>query len=353
MSRKLSKKVTGMSALLGAAMAAAASLGMAPAASAATGSSWQGVADLQEAQNASLTSIVMTSPSTGYVFQSVPGSRPAAYSLSGSKLKQVPFQSDPGEVVVASAESSASNVWAFASLPDRYTEAIKLVNGRWDPVKTLGGRVTQVSVRSAKDVTVFGPLGTYHFNGSTWTRQGGAVSGGYSVAGTDDWTYEGTTVTHLVNGKAKNFNLVKDLPPQLKPAGMNDPAVDGVIALTDRNVYAIGSGNAEDAGGPTWILHYDGSTWKKIASYGREAEGQPVSDGGGGFWEYVWASGACYVLHYSAGKLSATMLPLNGGEPNYITALALAPGSRDLVAVSNTQAADGQPKFYGEVESLG
>ncbi len=254
---------------------------------------------------------------------------------------------------MASAESSASNVWAFASLPDRYTEVIRLVNGRWDPVRTLGYRVTQVSVRSAKDVTVFGPSGTYHFNGSTWTRQGGAVSGGYSVAGTDDWTYEGTTVTHLVNGKAKNFNLVKDLPPLQKPASMNDPAVDGVIALTDRNVYAIGSGNAEDTGGPTWILHYDGSTWKKVASYGEGAEGQPVSDGVGGFWENGCGSGASCVLHYSAGKLSATELPPNGSASNYITALALAPGGPKLVAVSNTMAADGQQKFYGEVEFLG
>lgn len=76
MRRKFSKKVTGMAALLGAAVAAAASLGMAPAASAATGSSWQHVATLQEAGNAEFTSIVMTGTSTGYVFQRTAGLLP-------------------------------------------------------------------------------------------------------------------------------------------------------------------------------------------------------------------------------------------------------------------------------------
>ena len=40
----------------------------------------------------------------------------------------------------------------------------------------------------------------------------------------------------------------------------------GIIALSAKNVYAIGNGNAEDEGGPTVVLHYNGSKWAKVAA---------------------------------------------------------------------------------------
>jgi hypothetical protein len=46
---------------------------------------------------------------------------------------------------------------------------------------------------------------------------------------------------------------------------LNDPAVVGIDAQAPGSVYAVGSGNAQDEGGPTVILHYNGHSWRRVA----------------------------------------------------------------------------------------
>jgi hypothetical protein len=107
------------------------------------------------------------------------------------------------------------------------------------------------SVLSARDIWAFGGTNVAHWDGRTWTRT--------SVAGL--------------------------LPPR-QP--LNFPGVRGILALSDRDVYAIGSGNAQDKGGPSVILRYDGHTWSKAAGgyygIGTEPIQQVSRDGRGGLW---------------------------------------------------------------------
>ena len=339
------KKVAGLSVALGVGLASAASLGMPPAANAATGPAWHLVKAVSEGRSSAFTAVLATGPTSGWVFQSNNG-RPAAYQRAGSALKQVAFPSVPNEIVFAAAESSPSNEWAFAWLPNGDTEAVKLVHGRWEPVKTLGGVILSASVLANNDVTVFGPLGTYHFNGCTWTREFGDVAGGDSVAATDDWMYDGVTLYHLDGHTKKTFDLARLLP---LPNGLNSPRIDGVLALTDRNVYVIGNGEAQDAGGPIVILHYNGSTWKKVAQYGTGNPGQPSYDGHGGFWLPAGGGGISELLHYSGGKLVTVTLPGSDPRPPAITAVSRIPGTAGQLAVGNTPPPDSTANPTGEL----
>lgn len=342
------RKAVGLSAALGACLTSAASLGVTPAANAAAGPSWHLVTVVAEGQDSAFTSVVATGAASGYVFQSSYGNRPVAYERTGTTLKRMAFTSVVNEVVVASGESSPSNVWAFASLPNGNSEAVKLVNGRWDPVKTLSGAITTASVRATDDVTVFGPLGTYHFNGSGWTRESGSVSGGYSLSGGDDWMYRGVVLYHLDGRTLRSFNLGKLLPPS-DPHGLNDPQIAGVLALGDRNVYVIGNGRAQDAGGPIVVLHYNGSSWTKVAQYGQGNPGQPSYDGSGGFWLPVGGAGLSELLHYSVGRLVKVTLPGGSSQPTAITGMSRVPGTIEELAVGNIHAADSTAKLYGDL----
>jgi hypothetical protein len=102
-------------------------------------------------------------------------------------------------------------------------------------------------------------------------------------------------------------------------------------------------------GGPIVILHYDGSTWTKVAQYPVGNPGQPAYDGNGGFWLPARGGGFAELLHYSGGKLVKVTLPGGTSQPTAITGMSRVPGTTEEVAVGNTQAADSATKLYGEL----
>jgi hypothetical protein len=94
---------------------------------------------------------------------------------------------------------------------------------------------------------------------------------------------------------------------------LNDSSVTGIFAQSPGSVYAIGSGNLQDEGGPLVILHWNGRQWSKVAggSYGAGTIQQISSDGHGGFWLPMpgFMGQKTYLLYYSAGHLTAAPLP--------------------------------------------
>jgi len=113
--------------------------------------------------------------------------------------------------------------------------------------------------------------------------------------------------------------------------------------IRSHNVYAIGNGGAEDEGGPLVVLHWDGYQWSKVAEgnfgFGTQPLQQISSDGRGGLWLPMPGASdqKSYLLHYSAGHLTAAALP---GGPNRITVdtVALIPGTDSALAGGETHA---------------
>jgi len=121
----------------------------------------------------------------------------------------------------------------------------------------------------------------------------------------------------------------------------------GILALSRHNVYAIANGFREDEGGPTVLLHWDGSRWSKVAGgdfgFGGNPLQQMSSDGHGGLWIPMPGGGGqkSYLVHYSpsssGGQLTAAALP---GGPRRINVLsvALIPGTTSMLAAGFTHA---------------
>ncbi len=348
------------SVLLGLSLASAAGLAVASAAWAAatpaTLPSWH-VVETVTGPGQDFGAVVATGPASGWAFVD---NASYAYERTGvTTWKKVPFPGGHGVSVVAAAATSASDVWAFTDIANTRSAAVELVRGKWTVRTTLGvGYVSAVSVLAANDVWVFG-LATYHYDGSTWAKVARGSLGGAALSASDYWltgTYGATqtSVTHVKNGTKVTFNLAGLLPAKTRNA-LDDPMVAGVYAASDTNVYAIGNGSTQDAGGPVVILHYDGHAWTKLASYGSGDPSDITPDGAGGLWIPVGWAGGGTILHYARGTITAAALPRPGNDESTDPGggVSRIPGTTQALATTITFPSGNGTSLYSQVLQYG
>jgi hypothetical protein len=302
---------------------------------------WRIIESVKTGASGVFTAAVATGKATGWAFDGF--SRPAAYERNGSAWTQVAFPSKSNEYVTAAGATSPSDVWAFVDSYGHGSRVVHWDGHNWSVVQTFTGQIDGASVVSANDVWVFGyprGLGVWHYDGDGWSLVGKNLGGGSALSASDVWAYSRTGVDHW-NGHIWTSTSVKRLLPPKQ--FLSDPAVSGIIALSASNVYAVGNGSRQDAGGPIVVLHYNGHTWAKVAqrtfdSYG---PGQQISaDGHGGLWlPLPGASGATSSLvHYAAGHLTRVPLPVSAPEIT-IGSVAHVPGTAHALAGGYTHAA--------------
>jgi hypothetical protein len=349
MERGALKKSLGMT---GIATVAAVGLGIAPAANAATPAThvqqWHVIKSVNEGQGGNLTAVVATGPASGWAFESSATGSPVAYERTGATTwKAVTFPGGKGQTIAFAEATSPSDVWVFAEAPNGKTEVYSLKNRKWTLRRSIAGDLFQATVVSARNVTIYLPGAAYHYNGSGWTTTRDSVSGGYALSASDAWTCKGTKVTHAHAKTNRTWNLKSLLPA---PGELNDPQVAAIYAYSDSNVYAIGDGNAQDAGGPVVVLHYDGHKWAKLAGNGPGYAGQVTPDGSGGLWIRVGWDGGGTFLHFSDGKLIETKLPSAGtDESTYSGQVSAIPGTNEALATANVLPYDSGTEYKGEI----
>jgi hypothetical protein len=293
------------------------------------------------------TAVVATGKSTGWAFDgNGSDATPTAWERIGRSWKKVAFPAAKDSFVATAAASSPSNVWAFANngLALNLSQVLRWTGSKWVVVRGFGGSIVGASVLGPKDVWVYGlvaggfmapSIGVWHYNGSTWTQVGKRISGGSALSDHDVWGFTPTSVEHW-NGHTWTGTSVKGLLPAVDPHGLNNPSLVGILALSASNVYAIGSAQSQDEGGPMVVLHFNGHKWSKVATgdfgYG-PFHNQFDSDGMGGLWIPMngSAGGTPFLVHYAGGKLTEAVLPLN---PNNIDVVSVSriPGTTQQLA---------------------
>jgi len=221
-----------------------------------------------------------------------------------------------GESVVGATAISADHLVAFTDEANGTSRVLSYDKGKWAVIRKFGSSIDTATATSGSDIWVFGApgakaLGVWHYNGKSWTRARTSGTDGSGVSATSAWAIQGTSVEHLAGGKWTGTNLAS-----LIPLGFfGGKSLLGVYATPGAPVYAVGSGNAEDAGGPIVVLQYNGRSWKKVASYG-QGNMQPTavsSDGHGGLLigGSAGAGGPAQLLHYAKGgsKLFPQSIP--------------------------------------------
>jgi hypothetical protein len=328
------------------AVAAIAAAGCAPAAVAAqvsAASSWHIVKRVTyNGSNGVFTAVTAVGQNGGWAFDGY--SKATAWERSGSTWTRVPFPSQNNEMVVAAGGTSATNVWAFTQ-EFGISRALRWNGQHWTVMRSFSRAIGGAVVLSSSDVWVFGTpdlpgvdLGAWHYNGRTWTQvaSGHGLEGGSGVSASDIWAFDGADVAHW-NGSTWSRTSVASLLPAKQQ--LNDPALTGIYEQSRHSVYAIANGRQQDEGGPFALLHWNGSTWSKVAggNYGFGTLQQFSPDGHGGLWLPMPGADTqkSYLLHYAGGQLTAARLP---DSPNTLTvnAVALVPGSSQVLAVGNT-----------------
>jgi hypothetical protein len=323
-----------------------------PAASAAPAAAptWHVIKSVKTGQG-EFTAVVATAKSSGWAFdgQFSATAGDTAWRLSGGTWTQdKAFPGVKQEDVVAAAATSPSDVWAFAETFAGSSRVLHYNGKAWSVVKKFGAQIGGASVAGKNDVWVFGAefapkqLGAWHYDGHSWKQTSKGLQGGSALSATNVWAFSGTKVYHYNGSKWAPANLKSLLPAKQE---LNDPAINGIIALSPKNVYAIGNGNRQDEGGPTVILHYNGSKWAKLATgsfgYGTTAAlgaAQQIStDGKGGLWlPFPGVDGQqSFMVHYAAGKLTPVRLPGNS-RAIAVVSVSRIPGTAAQLAGGDT-----------------
>ena len=328
------------------AVPAAAASGVTPAST----PQWRVAKTVKTDSSGQFTALAVTGKTTAWGFEGLGLTSPAtAWHENGGTWNRVAFPSKPDEEVVAAGADSPKDVWAFTTNFSGGSRVLRWNGSAWSVVKTFPDQIADATVVSGTDVWVYGEtgapglpaLGIWFYNGSRWTRVSKTFAGGSALSDKDVWGFNGTSVEHWT-GTHWTATSVQSLLPAKNPEGLNSPAVAGVLALSARNVYVLGSGNAEDEGGPLVVLHYNGSTWSKVASgqFGDGPAPQIAADGSGGLWLPMDGSdgGTSYLVHYSGGKLTTAVLPVSAPKIT-IDAVAQIPGTAQELAGGFTHTA--------------
>jgi len=347
----IAARTAGVATLAGIVVAGTAMAGTSVAQAApATSAAWHIVKQVHSGAAGDFTAVVATGKSSGWAFNGntlAAPTKPTAWKRSGSTWTRVSFPGRRGEEVVAAGAASPSNVWAFTD--DGTGSRVLRWNGhKWSVAHTFSRLIGGASVVSGKDVWVFGQpgsleqLGAWHYNGHHWSRLSPSLDGGSALSATSAWAFRGTAVFHY-NGHTWAKTSVAKLLPKKLANDLNDPIVTGIYAQSAKSVYAVGNGQAEDEGGPTVVLHYNGVHWSKVAQgnfgYGTQPSQQISPDGRGGLWLPMPGFGGfnSYVLHYSGGTLTEPALP-HGAQGIDVGSVANIPGTTEMLSGGFTHA---------------
>jgi hypothetical protein len=258
---------------------------------------------------------------------------PVAKHWNGAKWTRSALPTGLVGDVSASAAVSGRNVWAVNESGSANASILHWNGNKWSVARSLPGTATDVATGmlafSSTNVWAFGNpgfaagIGTWHHNGSTWTRLTGIARGittAAALSAADIWAIGSKltpedAVLHY-NGRAWH---------QVTAPVLRGHAFSAILALPKDNVWAL---TYASQGSNTHLVHLSGGRWGSVRVPWRFGYALPIaSDGSGRIWFFGYSAGRTWAVHRtSAGVWSRTQL---AGTP-FLTGLALVPGTRSL-----------------------
>lgn len=298
----------------------------------------------QKTADSGYGAVVAPRPSDAWVFGgscSCAAGHPVAEHWNGTRWSAVTLPTGLTGTIAAASAPSVSDIWAVSAVNgyvlhwngSRWSVALRLKESGYP------AQFTGVTAFSSRNVWVFGGvingetglvgLGTWHFNGTTWTKvqgQGSNVVQASALSASDIWgvggipqAYDG--VEHF-NGETWQRVSVP------RSAGFER----FVLAVSPREVWVDGDSTSTPTARPT-LIRWNGTSWHGIAVEappGANLLYQISPDGHGGIWIEAESSatGRFWMLHRSATGTWASS-PL-GPAGTFLNDYALVPGTQSL-----------------------
>jgi hypothetical protein len=107
-----------------------------------------------------------------------------------------------------------------------------------------------------------GHLGTWHYNGRTWRRcpAATALTGGSALGRDSIWAVGGKSAAHWDGRTWSRTSLARVLQ---RDTGFCRPSADQIVARSATDVWAVGAAHCQDERGPFYLLHFNGSRWRR------------------------------------------------------------------------------------------
>ena len=234
----------------------------------------------------------------------------------------------PHSWITAASAPSPADIWAVTYLGGsvlRWNGRSWLAEprGGW----TAGTRFTGIVANSPTSVWLFGTrgrrypgAGTWHFNGSKWTRFGGTAGGIFqaSAAGAGDlWGIgnAGATGNALLHFGGSAWHRVR-------PAALAGFTYSRVLALSPSDVWVAGS-----VAGHPGLGHFDGHGWTALKMPGETAATGMCRDGRGGLWVIANSGQSPSAVRDRSASGTWTKAVVSSNAADEVLACGLIPGT--------------------------
>lgn len=245
------------------------------------------------------SAVITTGRRSAWVFGGTnPGgsSAPVALEWNGSHWRSVKLPPHLTGFISNASAPAANDVWAVSYLGGYVLHW----NGhRWAVVRRWKqrGELTGVTALSARNVWVFGTttaglhgMGTWHFNGHTWTRVGGSAGEIFrasALSRRDIWavaaTRKGGLIEHYNGRTWRQVGIGR---------GLGQARLDDVLAVARDNVWVVGNMPGRHGDGRLMLLHFDGKQWIRIPTRWHADTGRLAAATSGGVWVTADNTGA-------------------------------------------------------------
>jgi hypothetical protein len=328
-------------AVLGAAAALAAlALSAAPPALAAGVPGWRAVFTRHYGPAANFTgytAVISPARNDSWAFGgsdltggSAPVGGPIATHWTGGKWRASRLPAGLRSYILVASAPSANDIWAVTGLGGY---VLHWNGARWSLAKHVAGsgEFTGVTALGPKNVWVFGAggfiggLGTWHYNGRSWTKETAASKDGLATASAvsakDIWAIGGSkapdNMIYRYNGRAWKAIRNKTLSGQ---------EFRGILATSDSDVW-VSVGNS---GTKAWLVHRHGTTWTRVYVPWALDLGSVTADGHGRIYVAAQGSSTLWELHRTrAGHWTRIQTPA--------LAVSHIPGAAGLWAAGSTR----------------
>ena len=235
------------------------------------------------------STVITTGRHVAWVFGGTnPGgtSVPVALQWTGSRWRPSQLPKHLTGFISDASAPSPRDVWAVS-----YTGGYVLHwNGRdWTVARRWRktGELTGVTALGPDNVWVFGTtaaglhgLGTWHFNGQTWSRVGGLAAEIYrasAVSRHDIWAVAATRRGGLIEHyNGRTWRQVR--------IGLGHARLDDVLAVARDDVWVVGNVAGRHGDGKLVLAHFDGKHWIRIATRWQADTGRLAAAASGGVW---------------------------------------------------------------------
>jgi hypothetical protein len=263
--------------------------------------------------------------------------QPVAVQWNGTAWQASAMPTSVPFGITAASAISASDIWAVTQFGgyvlhwdgSTWSVATQLPGSSQD-----SGQVTDITAFSDSNVWVYGGagftsgLGTWHYDGNTWTQQTDSSAGidfASAVSPTDIWAV-GTDGTAPENALV-NYNGTAWQP--VTSSALTGLSFGHILAISATNVWVAAASPAGTAN--TFLMHFDGSSWSQVTLPLTINISELASDGQGGIWVTGQdSSGNTWVADMSAsGTWSSTQIASSGTT---VLSLANVPGTTAMWA---------------------